>query len=425
MRLPYPLINRIEHYSSKLGGYPVLRELYRNCSASTLETAVRECDDGTYFVLTGDIPAMWLRDSSAQVSHYLPLASDPEIAAVIEGVIRRQFMYIEIDPYANAFNQTPNGEGHPEDLPKNNPWVFERKYEIDSLCYPLRLLYKYWKQSGKTEIIKEKLPSVIRIIINQWKTEQYHEEKSPYYFIRLSEGMTAGDYPDKPKVAPAAYTGMTWSGFRPSDDGCIYGYLTASEMFAVVVLGYAAEMLRAVCKNETLAEECEVLRGEIDAGIREYCIVDNNKYGKIYACETDGYGNYSMIDDANIPSLLSIPYIGYASADNEIYINTRRFLLNGDNPFYYSGKYAKGIGSPHTPHNYVWHMALVMQGLTSTDVSEKRELLEMITITDAGKRHLHEGFNVDNPYEYTREWFTWPEALFAEFVEECVDGGVI
>ena len=425
MRLPDSLIERIERYYSKLAARPELRELYRNCCASTLETAVRECDDGTYFVLTGDIPAMWLRDSSAQVSHYIPLASDPAIAAVIEGVIRRQFMYIEIDPYANAFNQTPNGEGHPEDLPKNNPWVFERKYEVDSLCYPLRLLYKYWKQTGNTGIIKEKLAPVIRIIIDQWKTEQRHDDKSPYYFIRLSEGMTAEDCPDKPKVAPTAYTGMTWSGFRPSDDGCVYGYLTASEMFAVVALGYAAEMLRVVCKDEMLAKECDELRGQIDAGIREHCIVEHNKYGRIYACETDGYGNYSMIDDANIPSLLSIPYIGYAPADDEIYINTRRFLLSGDNPFYYSGKYAEGVGSPHTPHNYVWHMALVMQGLTSTDVSEKRKLLETIINTDAGKRHLHEGFNVDNPYEYTREWFTWPEALFAEFVEECVDSNVI
>ena len=425
MRLPESLIKRIEHYSSKLRCCPELRELYRNCSASTFETAIRKCDDGTYFVLTGDIPAMWLRDSSAQVSHYLPLASDPEICAVIEGVIRRQFMYIEIDSYANAFNQTPNGEGHSEDLPKNSPWVYERKYEVDSLCYPLRLLYNYWKQTGKTEIIKEKLPSVIRIIIDQWKTEQYHNEKSPYFFIRLADGMTAEDYPYEGKGAPAAYTGMTWSGFRPSDDGCVYGYLTASEMFAVVVLGYAAEMLSAVCNNETLAKECEALRAEIDAGIRGYCIVDNDRFGRIYACETDGYGNYSMIDDANIPSLLSIPYIGYAPADDEIYRNTRDFLLSNDNPFYYSGKYAKGVGSPHTPHNYVWHMALIMQGLTSTNVSEKRELLKMITATDAGKRHLHEGFNVDNPYEYTREWFTWPEALFAEFVEECIDGDVI
>ena len=184
-------------------------------------------------------------------------------------------------------------------------------------------------------------------------------------------------------------------------------------------------MLRAVCGNEPLAAECDALREEIDAGVKKYCVVENSKYGKIYACETDGMGNYSMIDDANVPSLLSIPYIGYADAGDEIYRNTRRFLLSEDNPYYYAGKFAKGVGSPHTPPNYVWHMALIMQGLTSTDASEKRELLETIVSTDAGTRHLHEGFNVDNPREYTREWFTWPEALFAEFAEKCADEGII
>ncbi len=425
MKLPASLIKRIDFYSSKIKNNERLCELYRNCCASTLETAVRRCDDGTYFVLTGDIPAMWLRDSSAQVYHYVALANDPEIAEIIEGVIKRQFMYIRIDPYANAFNQEPNGEGHTEDLPKNNPWVFERKYEVDSLCYPLRLLYSFYKQTGKTEIIKNELESLMRIIIDQWRIEQRHEENSPYYFIRLEDGLTPDDFPYGGRGAPAAYTGMTRSAFRPSDDDCVYGYLTASEMFATVVLGYAAEMLRSVCGNESLASECDALRNEIDDGIRNYCIVEHEKYGRIYACETDGMGRYSMIDDANVPSLLSIPYIGYSAADDEIYLNTRRFLLSADNPYYYCGKYARGIGSPHTPHNYVWHMSLAMQGLTSNDDVEKREMLDMIVSTDAGKRHLHEGFDVDNPCNYTREWFTWPEALFAEFVEKCIDGGII
>lgn len=425
MKLPAALKARIEHYCERLNGPPELREMYANCCASTLETAVRDCGDGTFFVLTGDIPAMWLRDSAAQVSHYIPLASDPEIGRIIEGVIKRQFKYIAIDPYANAFNQEPNGEGHVDDLPKIDRWVFERKYEVDSLCYPLRLLYLYWKQTGNDALIKESLEKTVRIIIDQWRVEQRHAERSPYYFIRIDDGCTADDFPNGGKGAPAAYTGMTWSAFRPSDDGCAYGYLTASEMFAVVVLGYASEMLRAVCGNDALAAECEALRAEIDAGIKKYCIVDNDKYGSIYACETDGMGNYSMIDDANVPSLLSIPYIGYADANDEIYRNTRRFLLSKDNPYYYVGKYAKGIGSPHTPHNYVWHMSLIMQGLTSTDPREKRDLLDTIVATDAGKRHLHEGFNVDNPNEYTREWFTWPEALFAEFVEKCVDEGLV
>lgn len=425
MNIPKALNDRIERYSAKLEKYPKLCKLYKNCSLSTIQSALELCEDGSVFVLTGDIPAMWLRDSAAQVTHYIPLCHDEEIAKIVEGVIRRQFMYIEIDPYANAFNKEANGEGHVTDLPKQGPWVFERKYEIDSLCYPIRLLYLYWKAGGNSAIITEKLEDIVKIIVAQWKTEQHHFEKSPYLFIRNDCYAPWDTIHNGGKGAPVSYTGMTWSGFRPSDDGCEYGYLTASEMFAVVVLGYMSEMLRAVCKNEALAKECDSLKEEIRAGIQKYCIVEHEKYGKIYACETDGNGNYCMIDDANIPSLLSIPYIGYASADDVIYKNTRSFLLSHDNPFYFEGKCAKGIGSRHTPENFVWHMALVMQGMTSTDQAEKRELLDMIVNTDADTGYLHEGFHVDDPRNYTREWFTWPNSLFAEFVEKCVDEGTL
>lgn len=425
MQVPKALQERIEYYSGKLENYPKIRDLYRNCCPNTVETVLEKCEDGTYFVLTGDIPAMWLRDSTAQVTHYIPLAKDKEMAEILEGVIRRQFMYITIDPYGNAFNKEPNGEGHTDDLPKQGPWVFERKYEVDSLCYPVRLLYLYWKETGNDAFVKAELEKVARIIVDQWKTEQYHMEKSPYRFIRPDVWVPWDTIHNDGLGAPVVYTGMTWSGFRPSDDGCQYGYLTASEMLAVVVLGYMSEMLRTACQNEEFAAECDLLRSQIDEGIKKYCVVDHEKYGKIYACETDGMGNYSMIDDANIPSLLSLPYIGYAGAEDELYQNTRKFLLSKENPFYFEGKYAKGIGSRHTPDNYVWHMALVMQGLTSTDNEEKREILNMVASTDAGTGYLHEGFNVDDPTQYTREWFTWPNSLFAEFVEHCVDQNVL
>jgi meiotically up-regulated gene 157 (Mug157) protein len=425
MKTPKALEERIKQYSERLKKYPKLCKLYQNCCLSTVNTALDICDDGSVFVLTGDIPAMWLRDSAAQVTHYIPLSSDPEMGGIIEGVIRRQLMYIEIDSYANAFNKEPNSNGHVTDLPRQGPWVFERKYEVDSLCYPIRLLYLYWKNSGNTSIILESLEKICNIIVNQWIVEQYHFEKSPYLFIRNDYTVPWDTIHNGGKGNPVSYTGMTWSGFRPSDDGCQYGYLTASEMFAVVVLGYMSEMLREVCKNTELADECDALKDEIDLGIKKYCIVEHEKYGKIYACETDGNGNYCMIDDANIPSLLSIPYIGYTKSNDEIYQNTRKFLLSRDNPFYFEGKYARGIGSRHTPENFVWHMALVMQGLTSTDTDEIKMLLEMIVNTDASTGYLHEGFDVDDPSKFTREWFTWPNSLFAEFVEKCVDENLI
>ena len=427
METPNAVEKRINKYSKKLEKYPKLQKMYGNCCRHTIETALVKCEDDSWFVLTGDIPAMWLRDSTAQVTHYIPLAKDARMAEILEGVIKKQFKYIKMDSYANAFNETASGEGHPNDIPKNDPWIHERKYEVDSLCYPIRLLYMYWKESGKDDIIKEELPEIARIIVEQWKVEQHHMEKSPYRFTRPDVD------PQRPWDSiynngmgnPVTYTGMTWSGFRPSDDGCQYGYLIAAEMFAVVVLSYMSEMLKAVCNNTELAAECEKLRDEIDSGIKKYGIVENEKYGKIYACETDGRGNYSMIDDANIPSLLSCPYIGYCDINDEIYQNTRKFLLSRDNEFYFEGKYAKGIGSRHTPKNYVWHMALAMQGLTALAAEEKREMLDMIVNTDGGTGYLHEGFNVDNPNEFTREWFTWPDSLFAEFIEKCVDENII
>lgn len=422
MTAPKALIDRVDAYAARLPDEK-LRRLYRRCALSTWETALRPQEDGTVFVLTGDIPAMWLRDSAAQVTHYLPLSADPEVGAVIEGVLRRQLMYIAIDPYTNAFNPAPNNEGWVDDLPAKGPWAHERKYEVDSLCYPIRLLYLYWKHSGSDTLIREKLEEITAILLNVWRTEQHHGETSPYWFVRPTDHPPC--LPCEGKGNPVTYTGMTWSGFRPSDDPCTYGYLTASNMFAAVVLGYLSEMLTAVCGNATLAAECDALRGELHAAIQRYAVVEHPIYGAVYACETDGRGHYSMLDDANVPSLLSIPYIGYAPADDPIYQNTRRFLLGKDNPYYFEGKYARGIGSPHTPKDYVWHLGLVMQGLTATTPQEKREMLAMVAATDGGTDLLHEGFHVDDPTAYTREWFTWPCSLFAEFVEQCVDRQVI
>ena len=427
MKIPESMLNRVSLYSEKLKDKPKLQRMYRNSYLQTIKTSIKKCDDDSWFVLTGDIPAMWLRDSTAQITHYVDIAEDPEIAEIIEGVIRKQFLYIKIDPYANAFNERPNGHGHINDIPKNDPWVFERKYEIDSLCYPVRLLYLYWKKTGNEGIINDELESVSRIIIDLWRIEQYHMERSPYRFIRPDVP------PDRPYDSiynngmgnPVAYTGMTWSGFRPSDDGCQYGYLIASEMFAVVALRYMAEMLSEVCNNTVLANECKQLANEIDNGIKKYGIINDEKYGEIYVYETDGYGSCLISDDANIPSLLSIPYIGYVEADDRIYQNTRKLLLSGDNEFYFEGKFAKGIGSRHTPKNHIWHMSLVMQGLTSISEKEKTEILDMLANTDGGTYYLHESFNADAPSDYTREWFTWPNSLFAEFIERCADEGII
>lgn len=421
MQIPKAIKQHIEENTEKLSNYSAkLAKLYANCYESTAKTALKKEPDGTYFVLTGDIPAMWLRDSSAQVNHYVELAADPEIAEIVKGVIRRQFAYILIDPYANAFNETANGNGMTDDIPKNIPWVWEHKYEVDSLCYPIRLLYRYWKVTGDRGIIDSEFIPVIKTILKIWKLEQNHTENSDYRFFRdaTRDSDTIGN---NGMGAPVAQTGMTWSGFRPSDDGCTYGYYIPSEMFAVVVLGYAAEMLG----KHPLTEEINTLQSQIDDGIKRYGIIDDERYGKIYACEVDGYGNYLFMDDANIPSLISAPYIGYLNNTDEVYRNTRRLLLSKVNPYYYEGYFAKGIGSPHTFPNYVWHLALSMQGLTSDNPEEMKLILDMLINTDGNTGSMHEGFNANNPAEFTRPWFTWSDSLFCEFVEKCIKENIV
>ena len=240
--------------------------------------------------------------------------------------------------------------------------------------------------------------------------------KSPYLFLRDSDPVDT--ICNEGHGAPVAYTGMTWSGFRPSDDGCTYGYLIPSELFAVRSLKDMAALLG---EDRPMAKTALTLADQIEEGVRKFGVVDHPKYGKIYACEVDGFGNSVCLDDANVPSLLSLPYLGCVEPDDGIYQNTRRFILSPDNPYYYEGAFAKGIGSPHTPKRYIWHIALSMQGLTAKTKDEAMSVLDMLIRTDADTGYMHEGFHADDPKKFTRSWFCWSNSLFAEFAESVVD----
>lgn len=436
--------NEVKRISAKLEGHEKLQKLFANCYPNTMDTTVKMLGEKDTFVITGDIPAMWLRDSTAQVRHYLPVAKhDAETADCIEGLVNRQFKCIALDPYANAFNSEANGMTWPkfayqlavergqadnftaevDETDFETPWVWERKYEIDSLCYPVQLAWLLWKETGRTSQFGAQYLESTKLILKTFKTEQNHNE-SPYFFHRENCPPT-DTLSHEGHGAPVAVTGMTWSGFRPSDDACVYGYLIPSNMFAVVTLGYSAEILREIYKDEQTALEAERLAAEIRAGIEQYGVVDHPKFGKIYAYETDGMGNYTLMDDANVPSLMSIPYLGYCTAEDETYKNTRAFVLSTENPFYYAGKVARGVGSPHTPPEYIWHIALSMQGLTSVDAAECKALLDMLVASDAGTGFMHEGFHKDDPAQFTRPWFAWSNSLFSEFVLKCVEENLL
>lgn len=423
MKLPDSVAALLEEAETKLAAYPKLLEMFKNCYPNTLETTTKILSDQSVFVITGDIPAMWLRDSSAQVRHYLPLAAgDKALQDVLAGLIRRQIDYIHIDPYANAFNEEANDNRYDQDLTELDPWVWERKYEIDSLCYPIQLAYLFWQATGQTDVFDESFRSAVHTVIALWKTEQRHAEQSPYRFAR-TDCPPSDTLRNNRMGMPVNYTGMTWSGFRPSDDACTFGYLIPSNMFAVVVLRYVEEIARVVWADPECAQLAAELREEIEYGIQTYGTYLHPKYGRIYAYETDGFGNYNLMDDANVPSLLSIPYLGYTNFDDPVYQNTRRFVLSTDNPYFYEGKYAKGIGSPHTSKGYIWPISLAMQALTAKDEAEVRELLEMLLQTDADTGYMHEGFDPDCPSNYTRPWFAWANSLFGELIHRLMRTG--
>ena len=400
-----------------------LRNMFNNCFYSTIETTTNYHDDGSAYVFTGDIPAMWLRDSSAQVMHYLRVCDVPGIKETIAGLVKKQMFYIALDPYSNAFNETANGAGHGGDktnFNENKDWIWERKYEIDSLCYPVWIAYKYWKKTGDASVFDDSFKNSTKIIMDLFKVEQDHEANSPYLFERFNcpETDTLTRDGKGAKVAP---TGMTWSGFRPSDDACVYGYLVPSNMFAVVILDYLNEIYKTIYNDLDLANTAKALRDEIQAGIEKYAVIDDAEFGKVYAYEVDGLGNTVFMDDANVPSLLSLPYLGYCDKDDEIYKNTRAMILSKRNPYYYEGSFAKGIGSPHTPPGYIWHIALVMQALTTDDKAEKAKVLNTIMACDGGTEVMHEGFDSNDPTIYTREWFAWANSLLAYFILDVID----
>ena len=416
----YPSINAVlEEVRQSLEHHPDIAQTFAQCLPNTLETTAKLLIDGSSFVFTGDIPAMWLRDSSAQVAPYVPLArGDAGLKRLIAGLIRRQATCMLIDPYANAFNETASGAGHTTDLPPQHPQVWERKFELDSLCYPVRLAHTYWRATGDQSVFDSSFAAMLHCVIQTMRTEQHHETRSTYRFTRpLEHRILESDALSRDgRGPPCAYTGMIWSGFRPSDDACTYSYNVPGNMMAVVALEQIAELACAIYADAALETAALELRAEVEAGIQRYALVQHPTFGAVYAFEVDGLGNQLLMDDANVPSLLSIPYFGYRPVRDPIYQNTRAMILSPENPYYFLGRYAHGIGSPHTPGRRVWPIALSMQLLTSDSASERQLLLEMLTRNTAGTGFMHESFDPDDPSMYTRAWFAWANSLFAESV---------
>lgn len=419
MTAAHTIRTRIAPLQEALKSYPGLWDIFQRCFMNTIETTVQQEKKDT-FVITGDIHAMWLRDSTAQVLHYLRFADDAAVAGMLEGLIARQAACVLRDPYANAYNREPSAYKPFNDKPEASDWVWERKYEIDSLCYPLWLAEKYYNRTGSTAFMTPDFARAVRCIVSLLRTEQRHEN-SPYRFER-SDCPPSDTLPHGGKGEPVAYTGMTWSGFRPSDDACRYGYLVPSNLFAARALQSAAA-LAELMGDAALAQEARALRQEIAAGVEQYGRVEHPQYGAIYAYEVDGLGHANLMDDANVPSLLALPYLEVCAQDDALYQNTRRFVLSPDNPYFYQGTTASGVGSPHTPEGYIWPIALCVQAMTSSDVDEIARILYELMNTHAGTGFMHESFDPNDPQQYTRSWFAWANSMFGEMIYRLYESG--
>jgi meiotically up-regulated gene 157 (Mug157) protein len=399
---------------------PELAWIFENCYPNTLDTTVDFSvahGQPDTFIITGDIDAMWLRDSSAQVQGYLPLCpQDPHLAQMIEGLIRRQVKCILLDPYANAFYKDGSKISQwRNDHTDMKPGVHERKWELNSLCYCLRLDYEYWHITGDVSPFDATWKSAMQLVVTTMQDQQRKTGKGPYSFMR--------DGPRKTDTqinggfgSPWKPTGMICSAFRNSDDATKYQFNIPDNLFAVVSLRELAEMLDALKDTSTLAATCRSLADEVEQGVSNYGIVDNPRYGKMYVYECDGLGHYLLMDDAGIPGLTTIPYLNYKSVQDPVYQNSRRFAQSSANPFFFKGTAASGTGSPHTPGPNIWPMGIIGRGLTSDSDEEIRNCLKWLINSQAGTGFMHESFNKDNPKKFTRSWFAWVNNLFGDFV---------
>jgi meiotically up-regulated gene 157 (Mug157) protein len=410
---------QIVDVSRKIGD-PELARIFANCYPNTLDTTV---EPGTFegkpdtAVITGDIPAMWLRDSSAQVWPYLPLAAkDAQLRELLEGVIRRQARCILIDPYANAFMADLNApplEWSLKDHTDLKKGVGERKYEIDSLCYPVRLAHGYWKVTGDTKPFDARWKEAMTLVVKTLRVQQRKDGLGPYHFQREAFNPT-DTLPGQGYGNPVKPVGLIASGFRPSDDACIYPFLVPSNLFAVASLRQLAEMANAILHDAALANEATALAAEVEAALKQHAVVQVEG-GTIWAYEVDGFGGRVLMDDANVPSLLGLPYIN-SSPDAALYARTRAWVWSEKNPWFFKGSAGEGIGGPHIGRDMIWPMSQIIYALTSNSDAEIAKSIATLKGAAMKTGFMHESYNKDDSANFTRAWFAWANTLFGELI---------
>ena len=324
---------------------------------------------------------------------------DEQLRLLIAGVINRQTKLIQIDRYANGFTHGAESSEWATDLTEMKPYVHERKWEIDSLCYPIRLAYQYWKVTGDTSVFDQEWKKSMALVLHTFKEQQRKDGHGPYKFhVKIERQLDT--FNNDGWGNPVNPVGLIVSSFRPSDDATTFGFLIPSNMFAVASLKQLAEISNKVSGDSTFASQCMALADEVQAAIHKYAIVNHPKYGKVYPFEIDGFGNNYFMDDANVPSLLAMPYLKTISAKDPVYRNTRKLVWSQDNPFFFKGKAGEGIGGPHIGYDMIWPMSIIMRAFTADNDGEIRQCIRMLRDTDGGTGFMHESFHKDNLDEY-------------------------
>jgi len=388
----------------------------------TLKTCVQPLDDETTYVVTGDIDAMWIRDSSAQMHPYIAIAKREEqengqskLRPLLEGTLRRQAQFMLTDPYANAF--TTDWDSVADDRLGRGAYVFTDNYELDSGAYFFKFLARLSDAFPDTAVLHEQpVKDATRMLIALYRQEQKHAAgQSEYRYPKWEPFELLGD---DGRGLPVAETGMVWGAFRPSDDRQSYGYNVPGNIFLAATLKPIRRIARQIWKDPELAHAAWELRDSIIKGVRKYGTTRRADGEVIYCYEVDGLGACSVEDDANVPSLLSLPYLDPSAEtfNHRIYKATRKIILSDENPWFFQGRAGHGIGSMHTGSRAIWPLSLVMQAMTAESDVERHAVFE--TLTKAGMlsntRGLTESFDADEPGEVTRPWFGWPNSLLAE-----------
>jgi meiotically up-regulated gene 157 (Mug157) protein len=336
---------------------------------------------------------------------------------MVAGLIRRQMQLVRLDPYANAFfKDTSRISEWASDQTLMLPGVHERKYELDSLCAVLRLAEGYHANTGDLSWFDKLWLDGFGLILETIAIQQEGTSFTPpYRFVRsgseVRDSLTLGGHGQ-----PAKRCGLSKSHFRPSDDAAQLPFLIPANAMAVVSLRRMAAIVKGLPNGALLAKRALRLADEMDAAICKTAIVSHRDCGDILAYEVDGYGSAYLMDEPNVPNLLSLPYLGYLEVTNPLYQRTREFALSEHNPYYFAGRAGRGIGGLHVGLGFIWPMAIIMQALTSVSADEVVNCLSQLKHTHGGTGFIHETFWKDDATNFTRKWFAWANTLFGELI---------